>query len=153
MNNEFLQHVAQLADTDAQLTQLAAQLKPWAEYREKLVQFIIATHLRDYRNGSHTFALPDGRTVEFEKGESVKVLEEHLPLVFDCMINAQDRPEGVPYTDEQVRALHQLHKLVRWAPSLDKRQWDKLSDESKALFEPALLRTPSKPSLKIKDAK
>lgn len=150
MDQAFIDDIAKYEQACASIEALMEPLKPWTQYREQLTQYIVAKYFRDYTTGRHPFALPDGRIVEFERKENVAVNEDLLPIVFDEMIGSQNKPEGVPYTDDQVRALHQLHKLVRWTPALDKRQYDKLPEDAKRIFDKALTRTPAKPGFTVK---
>lgn len=150
MNQEFITDLAQYDAALTQIAELSALVKPWTEYKEKLVQYMLAKYFGAYGPGKHTISLPDGRTVEIVKGENISINEDLLPIVFDQMIGAANRPEGVPYTVEQGKALQQLHKLVRWTPVLDKRQYDKLPEDAQDIFEQALTRSSSKPTFTVK---
>lgn len=150
MDQTFFDDIATYKAACVKLEELSAQLKPWVDYKDQLVAYIIARHFRDYTTGIHTVSLPDGSVVEFAKKENVAINEDLLPVVFDKMVGI-NRVDGVAISDEQVKTLNQLYKLVRWSPALDKRQYDKLPDAAKAIFEHALRRTPAKPSLTLKD--
>jgi hypothetical protein len=152
MNQEFLTDIEALRNAQSKVAELSESAKPWRDYAAQMVNYIIAKHFPNYTRGTHTVSLPDGATVEYENGENVAVREEMLPIVFDQMIGATERPDGVPYTNEQVAALNQLHKLVRWKPSLDKRQYDKLPEDKRKLFDAALQKTPATPKITVKDA-
>lgn len=150
MNADFITDIEQLRLAQKMCSDLSESAKPYITYRDHMIDYVIAKHFRDYAVGMHPVSLPDGTLVEFDKGENVAVKEELLPVVFDQMIGATERADGVPYTDEQVAALNQLHKLVRWKPALDKRQYDKLPPDKRELFDQALQRSLAKPKINIK---
>lgn len=152
MDQEFLTDIETLRNAQLKVAELSEAAKPWKDYTSQLVQFIVAKHFADYKPGKHPVSLPDGSIVEYDNGENLAVREEMLPVVFDQMIGATEQPYGTPYTDDEVAALKQLHKLVRWRPSLDKRQYDKLPEDQRKLFDRALQRTRATPNITIKDA-
>lgn len=153
MNDDFLADVVKITEARDKLAEYAVAAKPWADYRDAMIEYIIARYLSAYVVGKHTIALPDGTALEYDNGENIAVKEEMLPVVFDQIIGATERANGEPYTDVQMAALNKLHKLVVWKPSLSKRDYDKLPDDAKALFDQALQRTRAKPKLTLKETK
>lgn len=74
--------------------------------------------------------LSNGGTVKGQYKIGRKIDEAALPVTLQAM-----REAGVANTDA----------LIKYTPSLAKREWNTLSDENKLLFSPAIIATPGMP--------
>lgn len=155
MNQEFITDIESLRNAQTELAKLAELAKPWKDYSDKLVEYIVAKYFREYPYGKHPVALPSGALVEYEKSENVAVKEELLEVVFNQITDARKALDAneVQLTPSELAAVNGLHKLVVWKPGLSRRDYDKLPKFAQDIFEQALQRTLAKPKITIKEQK
>jgi len=90
------------------------------------------------KEGTQKHLLPDGRTISAQYKINRKVDEAALAVTLAALKEA-----GVANTDA----------LVRYKPELAIREWKSLSEDSKLTFSPAIISSPSAPTLEIIPAK
>lgn len=121
----------------------AAKMREWQEAKRLLdINKAVEIKLRKElfgeffpipEEGTNTFELPEGWKIKGGYKLERKVDEAALPAV-----NAQLDDLGVAFD-----------KLVAFKPSLVKKEWNKLSEEAKLVFDEALITKPGTPTLEV----
>lgn len=119
-------------------------LAEWQDDRRKLAYYkeqerekrmiLFAGTFPNPKEGTQSFKLADGRTIKAQYKINRKIDEAALPATLAAM-----REQGVANTD----------LLVRYIPTLAKREWNTLSDDNKLLFSAAVIATPGTPTLDV----